>query len=211
MSQVSTNAHNYAGQPAAKLAVWRRRWVQVTGASMVAFVLGLGVSGSPSTENMMSLKKAHTLASQAADQARDEAATEARENVMDSPEVLAALDQEREQAEARVSDAQAQASKAAAKAERQAKLLASARTQIRTLKQQKASAVAAAQSAKRAAQTARESAAAEAPTPAAASGTDPRFNYCYEANDAGYGPYFQGQDPEYDWYDDRDNDGEVCE
>jgi hypothetical protein len=40
---------------------------------------------------------------------------------------------------------------------------------------------------------------------------DPRFDYCYEANDAGYGPYLRGIDPEYDWYDDRDNDGLVCE
>lgn len=42
-------------------------------------------------------------------------------------------------------------------------------------------------------------------------GLDPRFSYCYEANDAGYGPYYRGMDPEYDWYDDRDNDGVVCE
>ncbi len=41
--------------------------------------------------------------------------------------------------------------------------------------------------------------------------TDPQFSYCYEANDAGYGPYVAGSDPEYDWYDDRDGDGIVCE
>ena len=41
--------------------------------------------------------------------------------------------------------------------------------------------------------------------------TDPRFTYCYEANDAGYGPYVEGQDPEYAWYDDADDDGIVCE
>lgn len=41
--------------------------------------------------------------------------------------------------------------------------------------------------------------------------TDPRFNYCYEANAAGYGNYVRGQDPEYAWYDDADNDGVVCE
>lgn len=44
-----------------------------------------------------------------------------------------------------------------------------------------------------------------------AASTDPRFSYCYEANDAGYGNYVQGVDPEYDWYDDADNDGVVCE
>jgi hypothetical protein len=42
-------------------------------------------------------------------------------------------------------------------------------------------------------------------------GTDPRFAYCYEAKDAGYGPYYQGKDPEYDWYTDSDSDGVVCE
>jgi hypothetical protein len=43
------------------------------------------------------------------------------------------------------------------------------------------------------------------------SGTDPRFDYCYQAKDAGYGPYYQGKDPEYDWYTDGDNDGIACE
>jgi hypothetical protein len=41
--------------------------------------------------------------------------------------------------------------------------------------------------------------------------TDPMFDYCYEANDAGYGNYVSGEDPEYDWYDDADHDGVVCE
>jgi hypothetical protein len=43
------------------------------------------------------------------------------------------------------------------------------------------------------------------------SGTDPRFDTCKAANAAGYGPYQQGVDPEYDWYRDRDGDGSVCE
>lgn len=42
-------------------------------------------------------------------------------------------------------------------------------------------------------------------------GLDPRFDYCYQATAAGYGPYYQGRDPEYDWYTDSDNDGVVCE
>lgn len=42
-------------------------------------------------------------------------------------------------------------------------------------------------------------------------GTDPQFGTCGEVNDNGYGPYRSGVDPEYDWYDDRDNDGVVCE
>ena len=70
----------------------------------------------------------------------------------------------------------------------------------------------------RAEERAKAAAAAPAPAPTqpqplAGSGgsTDPRFTWCYEANDAGYGPYYQGQDPEYGWYDDADNDGAVCE
>ncbi|MEV0647612.1 excalibur calcium-binding domain-containing protein [Phytomonospora sp. NPDC050363] len=41
--------------------------------------------------------------------------------------------------------------------------------------------------------------------------TDPRFDTCREANDAGFGPYRLGVDPEYHWYEDRDDDGLVCE
>ena len=47
--------------------------------------------------------------------------------------------------------------------------------------------------------------------PPASSGTDPRYGTCREANAAGYGPYRRGVDPEYDWYQDRDHDGLVCE
>jgi len=47
--------------------------------------------------------------------------------------------------------------------------------------------------------------------PPADPGTDPRFDTCKAANAAGYGPYYEGQDPEYDWYQDRDGDGIVCE
>jgi hypothetical protein len=41
--------------------------------------------------------------------------------------------------------------------------------------------------------------------------TDPRFRTCGAANDAGFGDYVRGVDPEYDWYQDRDSDGVVCE
>jgi hypothetical protein len=41
--------------------------------------------------------------------------------------------------------------------------------------------------------------------------TDPRFDTCGAANAAGYGNYQRGSDPEYNWYQDRDNDGSVCE
>ena len=45
----------------------------------------------------------------------------------------------------------------------------------------------------------------------AAGGTDPRFDYCTSAIEAGYGPYTRGSDPEYRWYRDGDSDGTVCE
>ena len=52
------------------------------------------------------------------------------------------------------------------------------------------------------------------PTPAptkTTSNLDPRFDTCGEANDAGYGPYVSGINPEYDWYQDRDHDDIDCE
>lgn len=41
--------------------------------------------------------------------------------------------------------------------------------------------------------------------------TDPRFDYCYQAIAAGYGPYYKGSDEEYYWYTDGDSDGIACE
>jgi hypothetical protein len=60
------------------------------------------------------------------------------------------------------------------------------------------------------------SAPAPVPAPAPApgpgsSGTDPRFATCGAAIAAGYGPYYRGVNPEYDWYRDGDGDGKVCE
>jgi Excalibur calcium-binding domain len=52
-------------------------------------------------------------------------------------------------------------------------------------------------------------AAEQAPPPA--DDSDPWFDTCGDAIDAGYGPYYRGQDPEYDWYRDADDDGVVCE
>ena len=52
------------------------------------------------------------------------------------------------------------------------------------------------------------------PTPGRSTATsklDPQFDTCGQATDAGYGPYHQGQDPEYDWYKDGDGDGVNCE
>jgi hypothetical protein len=53
---------------------------------------------------------------------------------------------------------------------------------------------------------------APAPKPTSEPGTDPQFSSCAEAARNGFnGPYYQGVDPEYEWYQDRDNDGIVCE
>jgi hypothetical protein len=52
------------------------------------------------------------------------------------------------------------------------------------------------------------------PTPPSTGGggaLDPRYSTCTEAKAHGYGPYYRGRDPEYDWYIDRDSDGIVCE
>jgi micrococcal nuclease len=49
------------------------------------------------------------------------------------------------------------------------------------------------------------------PSQSAKPDTDPRFDTCTEAKQAGYGPYVKGKDPEYAWYEDRDGDGVVCE
>jgi hypothetical protein len=55
--------------------------------------------------------------------------------------------------------------------------------------------------------TTRRAAAAPPPAPK----TDPQFSTCKKAKAAGYGPYVQGEDPEYAWYKDADSDGTVCE
>ena len=50
------------------------------------------------------------------------------------------------------------------------------------------------------------------PKPTGQAGSDPQFSSCAEAARNGYnGPYYQGVDSEYDWYEDRDQDGVVCE
>lgn len=51
---------------------------------------------------------------------------------------------------------------------------------------------------------------ASKPKPKPESKLDPRFPFCKDLP-AGYGPYVQGMDPEYDWYRDGDKDGVVCE
>jgi hypothetical protein len=52
--------------------------------------------------------------------------------------------------------------------------------------------------------TARDAAAGRA-------SVDPDYGTCANAKAAGGGPYVRGQDPEYDFYNDGDSDGIVCE
>ena len=49
------------------------------------------------------------------------------------------------------------------------------------------------------------------PQPESSAGLDPDFGTCTKAKEAGFGPYVQGVDEEYGWYQDRDKDGIVCE
>lgn len=49
------------------------------------------------------------------------------------------------------------------------------------------------------------------PATTTSTGLDPRFDTCAEAIAHGYGPYYEGKDPEYDWYVDADHDGVDCE
>lgn len=44
-----------------------------------------------------------------------------------------------------------------------------------------------------------------------AGAVDPDYGSCKEAKARGKGPYRRGRDPEYDYYQDRDGDGVVCE
>jgi micrococcal nuclease len=46
-------------------------------------------------------------------------------------------------------------------------------------------------------------------TPASAG--DPDYGTCKNAKAHGGGPYYEGKDPEYHYYQDRDHDGIVCE
>lgn len=54
-------------------------------------------------------------------------------------------------------------------------------------------------------------AAPEAVAPVSDGVLDPNFGTCSVAQANGAGPYYQGVDPEYAWYRDRDKDGVVCE
>jgi uncharacterized membrane protein YccC len=168
--------------PAAKPPFWTRAKV-----GAACGVLGLIVGGAAGMSGD-SAEPAHRATAADVNQAVDEATADLEQQLADSQ---AALQDQAEQAEAEQKEA-------LAAAERQARLA-----------QRKAveKAVAAEKSREAASQTAPDvNSFASSPRK-----LDRRFGTCGEANDAGYGPYLRGIDPEYDWYDDRDNDGLVCE
>lgn len=57
----------------------------------------------------------------------------------------------------------------------------------------------------------REAIYVEADNPTPTTTLDPDYGTCRAAKANGAGPYYEGQDPEYEWYRDGDKDGIVCE
>ena len=195
--------------PAAKPPFWSRRKAAI-GAGLIGVFLGLSAGGAGAADaEQPSADKAATSASVDVQDEVDEAVAQARSDMRGE------LDERVEQVMAKMKDklqkqrtaadiALARAESAAIAAQRKAVAQAVAKTRAEA-RAGTAAAVA----------RARTAALAQAPAPTlvggSGGGTDPNFDYCYQANDAGYGPYFEGQDPEYQWYDDADHDGEVCE
>ena len=199
MSQ-SPSLEQYPGYfPPTKPPFWNRTKAAIV-AGVAGLVIGLlaGAGGPAATEQPAADDERREVVAEpeisdddVADQIEDAVAEEAAR-------MQEKLDRQRANAQERLASAKVRAEKAAERAVRQAV------AQVRATEREKAA---------RAVAAAEAEAQQPAPAPVASGGgaTDPRFNYCYEANDAGYGPYHQGQDPEYDWYDDADNDGSVCE
>lgn len=175
---------------------WTRAKVGVV-AGVVGLIVGVaGVGGDPEADTPTA-----SITTEGDDGSAHE--TELAQALEENSSLEDQLQKERADAE--------KALRAAAKSAKQTQRQAVQAAVAKVRQEERAKTAAAVQAAKSAAAAA---AAASTPVnPFASSGgsTDPRFSYCYEANDAGFGPYYQGQDPEYDWYDDRDGDGVVCE
>lgn len=180
--------------PAAKPPFWTRPKVGVV-ASIVGVLLGVGIGGTEAdTTNSYSQADIKS--------AVDSATADLEDELQDQEDQEAALD--------RVTEQLTEARRDLSEVERQA----AADLRRAAADQRKAVKAAVAKERQRLTAAAPPPAPAPAPAPQPANtggGTDPQFSYCYEANDAGYGNYQQGVDPEYDWYDDNDGDGVVCE
>jgi hypothetical protein len=140
---------------------------------------------------------------EAEQEAEDEAARKAVEEARAAQEAAAAK---------AAAEAAARAEAERVAAEQAAVAAAAEAARVEAEKKAAAEAAARAEAERRAAEQAAAAAKpAPAMAPAPAAGTDPRFGTCKEAKANGYGNYRQGQDSEYDWYRDADNDGVVCE
>jgi hypothetical protein len=195
----------YPGYFAKKPPFHRRRRVQVVGAGMAGLLLGLAISGGSGS---------------AAPSSEPEGVPEAEVQAR----ITAAIEGAREEAQAEAESAQAASESTTTEELEDVRLdlaateqeLRDARREIRAVKKaaKRAKRKAVAAAVKRTKAEMRDNTQAQPGTTSANSGsgsTDPRFSYCYEANDAGYGNYQRGVDPEYDWYRDSDSDGWVCE
>lgn len=206
MTEPSSPLSDYPGWFPAKLPIWKRKWVQVTGASLLAFTVGLGAGGSSEpTEAMITTTKAQALVDKAAQQAHDQATEAAERDAAKSPAVLALLEEEKAKAsKSAAGQAQAELKKAQAQ-------LAKVTRERNRARARATQAEAAAKAAENKVRSLAQTKAEPEPADTGGGGMDPIFGTCGEANDNGYGPYQQGVDPEYGHYDDRDNDGNVCE
>lgn len=196
MSTEQPDLEQYPGYfPAAKPPFWTRTKVGIA-SGLLGLALGAGgASGEeppkeeagPDTETVQAM----------VDEAVAEETSELEDRLESTEEEVEEAEQQLERAEQQVERVQAKAEQAQRQAVRKAV------TQER----------------QRLASLAPAPAAAPEPAPepevqtfvGSGAGTDPQFGTCGEANDNGFGPYTNGVDPEYDWYDDRDGDGVVCE
>jgi hypothetical protein len=199
--------HEYPGYFSGKPPILRRRGTQVGGAAIAGAVLGLLVGAGGSTSATATPEPADISAAvdqtdidQQVDAAVDEAVGEAVDEAVED-----AVTVEQERADDRVAEVKQDLRQDLRRVQRAAKV---ARTRAVT------SAVERTRRQMRAQFAATAPAVVGGVTSGSSTGggaTDPRYSYCYEANDHGFGPYRRGVDPEYAWYEDADNDGVVCE
>lgn len=187
--------------PAAKPPFWTRAKVG-TVAGICGLLVGLGGGAGASSQPESQPDKEESAVSAAdldaaVDNATDELEQDLEEQADDLDEQAKALDEQAE--EVKAAEAKLKAAQQGLAAYKKKAATAQKKAVARAIASERAKAPAPLE---------------EAPTvqqPVDAPSTDPQFGTCGEANDNGYGPYRSGVDPEYDWYDDRDDDGIVCE
>jgi len=201
----------YPGYFANRPPFLRRRWVQLVGTGFAGLLIGALLTGSGSEASTPSgIPEAQV---QARINAAVQEAVDSEQAAAESEQ--ASVESEQAAAESQFADAVEDLKHAQGQLKSLKRELTDARAEVRQVKRaaraSQRQAVAAAVS--RTKTQMRKQAATAQPRSSTGGGssTDPRFSYCYEANDAGYGNYQRGVDPEYDWYRDADNDGWVCE